>query len=187
MNCSVGECKYRVLAKGFCSTHYKRFMKYGDPLLKQEPRKPINFKVSNSGCFECTSHSKNKNGYAMTCANGKAIGVHRFIYQEMLGEIPKDLVVRHKCDNPSCINPEHLELGTVADNNNDRDKRGRHKPLKGSENGFSKLNENEVIEIKMLLGNKHNKKQIAERYKVSVSTIYAISNKQNWGHLYEQV
>lgn len=186
MKCSVEGCEYKLLAKTYCSTHYKRFKKYGDPLIKKELRKPLNFTITKNGCFECTSHNPDSSGYARNYFNGKTTGMHRFVYEEMFGLIPGDLVVRHKCDNRICINPEHLELGTVADNIRDRDERGRHKPLRGSKNGFSKLKEEDVLEIISLLDKGKHKKDIANQFKVSLSSIYAISNKQNWGYLYEQ-
>jgi len=56
---------------------------------------------------------------------GKSMPAHRFAYQFYIGEIPPGNVIRHKCDNPSCVNPDHLEIGTPADNSKDMTNRGR--------------------------------------------------------------
>jgi len=57
---------------------------------------------------------------------GRLVMAHRYAYQAYLGSIPKGMVVRHKCDVAACVNPDHLELGTVADNNQDMMERGRY-------------------------------------------------------------
>jgi hypothetical protein len=71
----------------------------------------------------------NRDGYGVFSyrRNGYVINriAHRKIYEECYGSIPEGLVVRHKCDNPPCVNPNHLELGTTRQNNEDRVRRGR--------------------------------------------------------------
>lgn len=95
---------------------------------------------------------KNKNGYGLTQTNYakklKTQYCHRVSYFLFKGEFDKQLDVLHNCDNPSCVNPEHLHLGTQTDNNKERDNRGRHKALKGADNGNSKFTKEEVDEIK---------------------------------------
>jgi hypothetical protein len=76
-------------------------------------------------CWECTSHKTNKSGYPMMYSYNHEIRIHRYVYQEKYGEIPKDMVIMHKCDNRKCINPEHLKLGTLQENNQDRINKGR--------------------------------------------------------------
>lgn len=66
-----------------------------------------------------------RNQYGIFCANNKRYRAHRVSYILACGVIPDNYVVRHKCDNPKCCNPEHLEIGTVEQNNNDRIIRGR--------------------------------------------------------------
>ena len=105
----------------------------------------------------------------------------RFIYSEMFGEIPEGLVVRHKCDNPLCINPEHLELGTHQDNANDRVKRDRQ--AKGSRNGNAILNEEQVKEIKLLILNGKKNKELSEKYEVHPNIISDIRHERKWKHV----
>lgn len=68
----------------------------------------------------------NGSGYCHTWRNGKRIGAHRNAYIEVNGEIPKGMHVMHICDNPKCINPNHLKLGTRSDNMKDCVSKGRH-------------------------------------------------------------
>lgn len=80
-----------------------------------ETRK-IAYEETSTGCHVCTSHSRDGDGYPRIFNKGKRYRMGRYIYMQNFGAIPKGLVVRHTCDNPSCINPSHLRLGTVADN-----------------------------------------------------------------------
>jgi hypothetical protein len=94
------------------------------------------------------------------------------IYEECYGEIPDGLVVRHKCDNPSCINPEHLELGTVQDNNQDKIDRNRIKRA---------LTDEMVREI--ISDHSSTNKALAHRYGVHPQIISEIRR----GRLYKHV
>ena len=102
-----------------------------------------------SPCIEADSNINN-NGYARCVHSGKRVLRHRVVYCQHNGvtmESIKDLVVRHKCDNRKCINGEHLELGTHADNAKDRDDRGR--TAKGEKNSMCKLTDDQVRQIKL--------------------------------------
>lgn len=81
-------------------------------------------KKTNSGCWEWTAR-KNDDGYGTIKINNKQCYSHRFSWQLFNGFILKGLFVLHKCDNPSCVNPDHLFLGTKKDNAKDRDNKGR--------------------------------------------------------------
>jgi HNH endonuclease len=104
--------------------------------------KKLDFEVTVTGCFISNTHFAkrvNKSGTYSSIKyrnnERKVVYLHRFIYEEMYGPIPADLVVRHTCDNSHCINPEHMLLGTRKQNTQDAIARGRHKvfgrPMKG--------------------------------------------------------
>ena len=99
----------------------------------------------------------------------------RFVYTVQFGRIPDGLLVRHKCDNPACINPDHLELGTPAENAEDASKRNRLG--KRATERTSRLQENEVIEI---FKSKERLKVLAQRFRVSIDTIKDIRYKRTW-------
>src|SRR5690606_33099234 len=104
-------------------------------------------------------------------------------WQLHFGEIPDGMVVCHTCDNPSCVNPHHLFLGTPADNNQDRTRKGRTVAPVGEEHGLSKLTEKQVLEIRELANEGMTKAAIARQYGVDRGTIYHIVNRITWRHL----
>ena len=81
--------------------------------------KLIEYEINSNGCWICTSHTKDQSGYPQVRRNGKIWRGHRYSYTIHKGDIPEGQVVRHTCDNPNCINPDHLILGTQRDNVND--------------------------------------------------------------------
>ena len=81
----------------------------------------------NTGCW-LWSNALDNNGYGSIEVVGRRMGAHRASYMAFIGEIPLDLVVRHKCDMRACVNPSHLILGTHSDNMLDRARRGRRDP-----------------------------------------------------------
>lgn len=140
--------------------------------------KKLTFYVDqSSGCFVVTSHPIDHDGYPLITFNLKHYKVHRFIYINCFGDVPTGMIVRHKCDNPACINPEHLEVGTHQDNL--RDKMERERQAKGSKIGISKLKENQVREIKALFDTQLVS-EIAKTYHVNWTTIKSIKEGRTW-------
>ena len=138
--------------------------------------------VMDSGCWHFIGR-KTKFGHGSCRFQGKVVGAHRAVYcitnKLNLDEI-NGIVIRHKCDNPPCCNPNHLQAGTLADNNRDREERGRAVYLKGERNGQSKLTEKDVLEIREASG---TLQEIANRYGVHLSTIHLIRSRKKWGWL----
>lgn len=93
--------------------------------MARKPNPIVWMEDPETGCWECTSHPLNTSGYPRIGKNGKQYCVHRFLYEELFGPVPEGHVVRHKCDNRRCINPEHLELGTYKENSQDMVERKR--------------------------------------------------------------
>lgn len=120
-------------------------------------------------CRECTSHKGDASGYPRHNVNGVNTKICRTVYEQYYGRIAEGLVVRHKCDNPKCINPNHLELGTRKDNAHDRDTRGRNKSF---------LTKEIVLKIR---ADARPYKYITQEYGVAPSTISNIKKGFRWG------
>lgn len=115
-------------------------------------------------------------GYGRFWLYGKNMTAHRASWLIFKGNIPENLCICHKCDNPSCVNPEHLFLGTHKENSVDMKIKGRSKP--GEKNGCSKvidIHRDEIIN-KYLQG--HTQRNLAKEYKVAQSTIWKIIRKK---------
>lgn len=126
--CQMDGCAKPHKAKGYCQAHYMRLRKYGSaettadaPRLdgREAQLRHHGWTVTERGCWEWAG-SRFSNGYGQVSVNNSPTGAHRLAYRTWVGPIPEGMVVRHKCDNKPCMNPEHLELGTTQDNINDR-------------------------------------------------------------------
>lgn len=122
----------------------------------------------------------------MTMYMGKLRSAHRIAFVEannISWDSIKGLVVRHKCDNPSCINPEHLCIGTQADNIRDMMERNRGFWLSREKHGMAKLTEEQVREIRKehVWGSKtHGSSALGRKYSVNEKTIRLIIKNINW-------
>lgn len=99
------------------------------------------------------------------------------------GQDPGGLVIRHKCDNPPCCNPAHLEIGTRADNNRDMYERGRERHVKGEEVGGVQLTEDQVREIVALRSEGLTLIDIGARFDVHYTTVQKILLGKTWAHI----
>lgn len=118
---------------------------------------------------------------------GKVDLAHRVAYRLYKGEIHEGQCVRHKCDNPSCVNPDHLEIGTQADNMKDMVERRRQSKgeahaikFRGSRHGRAKLTDDDVRKIRM---DSRKNVQIAADYGMAAWTIGAIKRGKAWKHI----
>lgn len=126
----------------------------------------------NSGCW-LWERSVRPNGYGVfMMEHGKqCVGAHRASWMIHNGDIPDGLFVCHKCDVRSCVNPNHLFLGTHAENIMDASRKGRMKGWKAI------LSESDVAEIRM---SKAGRKELAARYGVRPCTISDIRSARSW-------
>lgn len=162
----ITENRYNKNRRQYCSQQCKG----------KSTAKEIVCKVKSNGCHELISHQGKD--YPTICRNNKIQGVHRYVYEQNYGQIPKDLFVYHKCDNPKCCNPEHLFLGTIQDNNKDSYNKNRH--VHGETHGASKLTEENVSEIR---NSSKTGKELAQELNVSETTISDIRKMKTWKHI----
>lgn len=130
-----------------------------------------------SGCIEWRG-SYVWDGYGQISWNYKKYRVHRLSYELNVGPIPEGHVVRHKCDNPKCINPDHLCTGTVSQNNKDCKDRGRN--ARGERHHGAKLTERQVLEI---YHSKMSNIKLAKIYGVTEMTTGRIKRGLLWSHV----
>ena len=141
--------------------------------------------TKSDGCWEWNA-GKVRDGYGQFRIAGLMQKAHRVAYQLYVGEIPAGLYVCHRCDNPGCVNPGHLFLGTKSDNNRDRKNKGRSAHQFGEKNGRSKLSDVQAVEIMV----KHNEGasvvDLAKEFGVAHQTISNIVCGRNWVNILKQ-
>lgn len=146
--------------------------------------------LSSEVCWEWLG-LKRPNGYGYFTANKVLYSAHREVYKLKKGDIPNGLIVLHTCDNPPCVNPEHLILGTSKDNSEDMVRKGRSN--KGEDRYNSKLTNIDVLEIRSIYRNvKYGKRTkmrhiLAEEFNVSPVTIKFVVENRNWKDVQENV
>lgn len=123
----------------------------------------------------------------------KNLKAHRVSYEIHFGKIPEDKIVCHHCDNASCVNPDHLFLGTWQDNVQDMIQKGRRFNTEGEKNGQSKLTDNQVKEIRekykmneitgRYLRKKYSNAKLAKEYGITQSVISDIITYKKWKHI----
>lgn len=138
-------------------------------------------KKDEQGCWNWTGWL-NQYGYGRMRLNNKTVFVHRFFYTNFVGEITDGMLVCHRCDNPSCVNPEHLFLGTHDDNMKDMAKKGRGKSGRkpGQKHGICKLTDDLVRKIR---ADNRYQRLIAKELGVSQTTISNVKLGKIWTHV----
>jgi len=127
-----------------------------------------------TGCWEWT-RSVNEKGYGKAYIGGKFYAAHRAAHLMENGEIPQGMLVCHRCDNPACVRPDHLFLGTHRDNMRDAIAKGRHRNCR---NLSGDTFDNRNTKIKLLYSQGVSVPDISEQTGVGRSAIYWVLNLQ---------
>lgn len=137
-----------------------------------------------SGCW-IWMRAVDSGGYGSIMVDRKGWSAHRYIWTLAFGPIPKGLHVLHRCDVPSCINPEHLWLGTRADNQRDASAKGRLQFPKnvGEKNHFAKLR---AENVSFILGSEQPNSALAKLFNVTPGAISQIRMRRCWRHITER-
>lgn len=134
-------------------------------------------------CWRWTA-KKNQSGYGYFASGGRNVFAHRYAYRlTHRSPIADDLVVRHVCDNPECVNPAHLRIGTYSDNRKDMFTRGRGPDRKGEKHPLSRLTTEQVLEIRQAAAMGETHANIASRYGMARQYIGKIVNRITWTHV----
>lgn len=124
---------------------------------------------------------KRRRGYGMFASGpsgGLSSAAHRASWQIRNGEIPHGLFVCHRCDNPTCVNPEHLFVASHDENMRDQVLKGRAR--RGSSHNQAKLTEDEVRAIRTSMD---TASILAKRYSIHVATVRKIITRKKWAHI----
>lgn len=124
-----------------------------------------------------------EDGYGYFRVSGKTVKAHRWLYQFVVASIGDGLVLRHRCDNPACVNPDHLEPGSILQNVQDAIERGRRVDLQGAAHGRAKISDADVVEIRRRASLGESCRRISADYPISKSQIERIVNRTKWSHL----
>ena len=110
----------------------------------------------------------------------KSVGTHKAAYMAYHGDIPEGMVVMHKCDIRLCINPDHLMLGTCADNNRDCSRKGRTPDRRGEKNTQAKLSRADIIESLEMLQSGMSQREVARRFGICQQHVSEIATGKQW-------
>lgn len=135
-----------------------------------------------NGCLEWTA-SRTSKGYGRLNVDLHPRSSHRLSWEVFYGDIPEGKQVLHRCDNPPCINPLHLFLGTNLDNSNDKVSKGRQPFLKGELNGASKLTEELIILCRKLHSEGRSQNSLAKQFGVHQASMWRAMTGKSWKHI----
>lgn len=142
-------------------------------------------KVDKSGeCWEWVA-ARHRQGYGVISIEGRMWFAHRYIDHVLNGPHQDGEQTLHKCDNPSCVRPSHLERGDQVKNMRDMIHRGRKTQIRGEDHPSAKITSREVLEIRRLAEEGVLLKAIAAQYGISRQAVSDIIHRRRWAHLEE--
>lgn len=190
--CKVESCDLKTVALGFCNVHYQRSIR-GMPL-DGNPKRTVmerilsKIKKEHNGCWlwtgakagGVTSRPYHKYGYIRI--DGKTKKVSRVLYEMVTGIDLDGYCLCHRCDNPLCVNPDHMFMGSHTDNMRDMISKGRSVHAVGEAN-HSKLTENQVFELIEMRRGGVSYKDLGEKFGVHPMTARNIVLGKKWKHI----
>lgn len=185
--CSIAECDKPACGRGWCSAHYTRWRRHGDPLAGRTPVGwPMRF-LEEALTYEGDDcliwpFTRNNAGYGQVQRDGRMHLVTRLVCERTHGPAPERYEAAHSCGNGhgGCINRHHLSWKTTTENAND--KRIHGTMLQGEKHPSAKLRDEDVRQIKSLRG-RIKQTDIAKLYGVSPALVCLILNGQIWSSL----
>lgn len=154
------------------------------PMSSQEQEKYFwaRVEIKEFGCWNWT-RGKNAAGYGIFRLNGVHWICQRFSWTITVGDIPEGMQVLHRCDNPKCVRPDHLFLGTMQDNMTDKITKNRQYRPVGNTNPKAVLTESQIPVIRVLARLGLFRRTIACIFNVHTTTISAIIRGETWRHV----
>jgi hypothetical protein len=177
--CAIPGCEKPSRDVGWCKMHATRYRRHGDPLfsmrlrgLSAEELFAHHTPNRGDGCWVWLGWIQHGGGYGYWRTNRKVVYAHRWSYEHHNGPIPAGYLIRHTCDNPPCVNPAHLLIGTDADNRRDCTERGRD--ARGERSPRAILTDAQCAEIRQRRARGERGVDLAREFNVNQSTISGI-------------
>jgi len=185
--CKIELCDNTVLSRGWCSAHYWRWHRHGDPCGGQVSpllSKKFIHDVAGSSTEQCINwpYGTDSDGYGFTTYGGKATRAHRLMCLLINGEPPtKTHEAAHYCGNRKCVNPRHIRWATRADNMADTIIHGTSK--RGEKHRDARLSREDVYKIRRLSETGIKQKTIGDMFGITNQHVSAILSGKKWGWL----
>jgi len=197
--CSIEDCNTEVAARGWCSKHWQRWKRHGDPHIvlppSAGPQQPalerfwekVDKTTTPGGCWTWKT-AVDRDGYGHFKFGGRMWRAPRWIFNQT-NDLPlaADEEVRHTCDNPPCFEPEHLFAGTMLDNTRDMIAKGRRRPdvgyIAGETHHQAKVTEAAVREIRSRRSAGAKYSELMADFGLSKTAIAEICTRKTWQHL----
>lgn len=182
--CKTNGCSTNVYAAGMCGSHYRRFLRHGDPLLgRTKEGLPLAF-IKDAISFqgnECLiwPFGRYNSGYGTAWYNGCQTTAHRAVCEEVHGAAPaKKMDAAHRCGVKLCVNPKHIRWATRSENELDKNDQGRGH--RGELSVLSKLTSASVAEIRRLSAQGVSRRKLANRFAIHTATVGQIVRGDRW-------
>ena len=192
MSCRVDGCDrpIRVISRQLCNRHYRRWQRSGSPEGTLSLRPPEGSSQEEAfawyrpgdppvGPDECWDWQGSVDAYGYGQLRGKK--AHRLSYEIHAGAIPEGLGIRHTCDRPICVAPQHLIPGTQRQNTDDALDRDRIR--RGERHGQAKLTEDQVVEMRKRHAAGESARSLSQVFGVGAKTAWQVVNRTTWKHV----